>query len=55
MLTQFSILGIDLYHILAWFFAYSFLGWVWESCYVSVKEKKWINRGFVAGPVVTII
>ncbi len=54
MLTQFSILGIDLYHILAWFFAYSFLGWVWESCYVSVKEKKWINRGFVAGPVVTI-
>ncbi len=49
-----SILGIDLYHILAWFFVYSFLGWIWESSYVSIKEHKWINRGFVAGPVVTI-
>ena len=53
-MLQISILGINLYHILAWFFVYSFLGWVWESCYVSVKERKWVNRGFVAGPVVTL-
>lgn len=51
---DFQIAGEDLYHILNWFFIYSFLGWVWESCYVSVKERKLVNRGFVMGPVCTI-
>lgn len=32
------------------FFLYSFLGWVWESCYVSVKERRPVNRGFMHGP-----
>lgn len=49
-----EILGVDLYHILAWMFLYSFMGWVWESCYVSIKQKKLVNRGFVTGPVCTI-
>lgn len=49
-----EIQGVDLYHILNWFFIYSFLGWVWESCYVSAKEKRLVNRGFVTGPVCTI-
>lgn len=49
-----KVAGTDLYHIINWFFIYSFLGWVWESSYVSVKEKKLVNRGFVAGPVCTI-
>ena len=49
-----EIRGVDLYHILNWFFIYSFLGWVWESCYVSAKEKRLVNRGFVTGPVCTI-
>lgn len=34
------------YEWLAFFFVYAFLGWVWESCYVSVKQGKWVNRGF---------
>ncbi len=51
---DFRIAGEDLYHILNWFFIYSFLGWVWESCYVSVKERRLVNRGFVTGPVCTI-
>ena len=46
---ELQIRGTDLYHILNWLFIYSFLGWVWESCYVSVKEKKLVNRGFVTG------
>lgn len=50
----FEILGVDLYHILSWFIVYSFMGWIWESCYVSAKSKKWVNRGFVSGPFVTI-
>lgn len=49
-----QILGVDLYHILFWLFFYSFLGWIWESTYVSIKEKQLVNRGFVTGPVCTI-
>lgn len=51
---NFEILGVDVYHILSWFIVYSFLGWVWESCYVSAKNRKWVNRGFVSGPFVTL-
>lgn len=36
------------------FFIYSFLGWVWESCFVSFKQKKWVNRGFMSGPFLPI-
>ncbi len=36
------------------FFFYCFLGWVWESGYVSVKKREWINRGFLRGPVLPI-
>lgn len=32
------------------FFVYCFLGWVWESCYVSLKQREWVNRGFLYGP-----
>lgn len=51
---SYKILGVDLYHMISWFIVYSFLGWIWESCYVSIKSKKWVNRGFVNGPFVTI-
>lgn len=36
------------------FFIYCFFGWIWESCYVSVKSRKWVNRGFLHGPLVPI-
>ena len=29
------------------FFFYCFCGWVWESCYVSAKQRHWVNRGFL--------
>lgn len=32
------------------FFAYSFLGWLCECLYCSIPERKFINRGFLAGP-----
>lgn len=51
---DFQILGVDFYHIASWFYLYSFLGWLWESCYVSLKRKKLVNRGFVNGPLCTI-
>lgn len=36
------------------FFIYCFAGWIWESGYVSVKKRKWVNRGFLHGPVIPI-
>lgn len=39
---------------LLFFFVYCFVGWIWESCYVSVKKKEWINRGFLHGPMLPI-
>ncbi|HBL41642.1 MAG TPA: hypothetical protein DDY98_08885 [Ruminococcaceae bacterium] len=36
------------------FFLYSAVGWFVESCYCSVKPKKWVNRGFLYGPLCPI-
>ena len=33
------------------FFAYSFLGWVIEVSEKAIKQNKFINRGFLNGPV----
>ncbi len=51
---DFKILGVTFYLIANCLILYSFLGWLWESSYVSVLEKKLVNRGFVTGPVCTI-
>lgn len=32
------------------FIIYSFLGWVMECTYEGIRNKKWINRGFLIGP-----
>lgn len=45
------------YQLTQWilfFFIYSFVGWCWESCYVSVRKHRWINRGFLHGPMLPI-
>ena len=36
------------------FFFYCFCGWVWESCYVSLRQHRWVNRGFLHGPLLPI-
>lgn len=38
------------FELYAYFMIYSFLGWAMESIFVSVKSKKWVNRGFINGP-----
>lgn len=48
------IFGIELFDIFYNFFIYSFLGWIYESCYVSIRKKAWVNRGFLNGPVIPI-
>lgn len=51
---ELELLGVDVYHLINWFYIYSFLGWLWETCYVSAKKGKLINRGFITGPLCTI-
>ncbi|MDD3659856.1 MAG: hypothetical protein PHT89_03950 [Lachnospiraceae bacterium] len=41
------------YSILQWlmfFYFYSFFGWCFESAYVSLRKKRFVNRGFIRGP-----
>ena len=42
-----------LYYFLI-FFIYSVLGWLMESIYVSILQKKIVNRGFLIGPYCSI-
>lgn len=37
-----------------YFFLYSIVGWVVETIYCSVGEKKFVNRGFLTGPMCPI-
>ncbi len=32
------------------FYIYCFLGWCFESTYVSLRTRHWVNRGFMRGP-----
>ena len=36
------------------FFIYCFIGWIWETSFVSLRKKKWTNRGFLKGPLIPI-
>lgn len=44
---------MSVYKLSQWiliFFIYSFLGWIWESTFKSIKQKKLVNRGYLNGP-----
>ncbi len=36
------------------FFVYCLVGWIWETCYVSAKQHRFVNRGFLRGPFLPI-
>ena len=36
------------------FYFYSFLGWIFESSYVSVKQRRLVNRGFLRIPLLPL-
>ena len=40
--------------IIVWFYFFGLLGWVFESLYCSLTEKRWCNRGFLYGPICPI-
>jgi uncharacterized membrane protein len=49
-----KILGYELFNLFYNFFIYSFIGWIYESCYVSILNRKWVNRGFLNGPIIPL-
>lgn len=45
------------YTVIQWlffFYFYCFFGWIFESTFVSVKSRKFVNRGFMRGPFLPI-
>ena len=45
------------YSIIQWlffFYFYCFFGWVFETTYVSIRKRKFVNRGFMRGPFLPI-
>ncbi len=45
------------YTIIQWlffFYFYCFFGWIFESAYVSLKSRRFVNRGFMRGPFLPI-
>ncbi|MDO5564059.1 MAG: putative ABC transporter permease [Eubacteriales bacterium] len=43
-----------MYFIMWLFLVYSFLGWIFECSYAAYKHNKFINRGVLAGPLLSI-
>lgn len=43
-------LGYNGFQWLFFFYFYCFGGWCFESAFVSLKSRKWVNRGFMRGP-----
>lgn len=49
-----SLLGYPVTQLILFFFFYSFVGWVMETCYCSILERKYVARGFLYGPICPI-
>jgi uncharacterized membrane protein len=43
-----------IYDWFLWFIIYSFIGWVWESALFTIQERRFVNRGFLNGPLCPI-
>lgn len=48
------IFGLSIYFIIMDFFVFSFAGWVYESTFVSVRDHKLVNRGFLVEPALPL-
>lgn len=42
------------YHWITFFFIYCFCGWIFESTYVSLKSRCFVNRGFLRLPMLPL-
>lgn len=46
--------NMRIYEIVTCFFIYAILGWCTEVIYAAFKERKFVNRGFLNGPICPI-
>ena len=46
--------GFSFYQLLLFYFIYAFLGWVTEVIFATLKTGKFVNRGFLNGPLCPI-
>lgn len=49
-----SVFGFTLYKLMFYFFIYAFIGWCCEVAYAGVELGKFVNRGFLNGPLCPI-
>ena len=49
-----TLMGQPVTLLFLYFVFYSFCGWLWETCYCSVKERHYVPRGFLYGPICPI-
>lgn len=47
-------MNYNIYELLGFFFVYSFLGWCAEVIYAAFRHGKFVNRGFLLGPLCPI-
>ena len=48
MLAQTGVeIQLTIYYIFINFFLYSFIGWCAEVAFAALKERKFVNRGFL--------
>lgn len=46
--------SIQILRLLLYFIIYSFFGWVLESIFKSILQRKFVNSGFLYGPLCPI-
>lgn len=46
--------GLSLYVILMDFYIFAFAGWIYECTFVFLRDRKFVNRGFLVGPVLPL-
>ncbi len=53
-MTEPVFFGLPLSLLFLYFIVYAFLGWVMETCYCSILERRFVPRGFLYGPLCPI-
>lgn len=53
-MTEPVLFGFPLSLLFLYFILYAFLGWVMETCYCSILERRFVARGFLYGPICPI-
>lgn len=53
-MTEWTLGGEPLSLLFLYFLWYSFLGWVMETCWTSIRRRQFVNRGFLNGPLCPI-